>query len=144
MKNFHLSALIACLVLALVSSANSFQADKKVCFNSGTCVNAEIADTGALREKGLMFREALKDDEAMLFVFDEVCLPSFWMKNVKFPLDIIWIDSDKKIVGIKEEAPVCEQGCEVYPPEKQCKFALEVNAGFVRKNNLKIGDSVNF
>lgn len=144
MKHFHICALIICFILIFANQANSFLAVKKVCFNSGACVNAEIADTGPLREKGLMFREGLKDDEAMLFVFDQVCLPSFWMKNVKFPLDIIWIDSDKKIVGIKEEAPVCEQGCEVYPPAKECKFALEVNAGFVRKNNLKIGDSVNF
>jgi len=80
----------------------------------------------------------------MLFIFEKESLHSFWMKNMRFPLDIIWIDKDKKIVDIYKFALPCKDICKTITPSLKAKFVLEVNAGFVEKNNLKIGERLDF
>ena len=91
-----------------------------------------------------MFRKYLPEDRGMLFVFEEEKIHSFWMKNMLFPLDIIWMDNHKRIVDIYKEALPCKDLCKTITPKAQAKFVLEVNSGFVEKNQLKIGDSVGF
>lgn len=65
---------------------------------------------------------------------------SFWMKNIQFPLDIIWIGRNKKIVDIYPGALPCEDICKGITPAAAAKFVLEVNSGFAEKNNIKVGD----
>jgi uncharacterized protein len=68
------------------------------------------------------------------------------MKNTLIPLDIIWLDTEMKIVDITYNAQPCEktERCKTYMPAQPVKHVLEVNAGFSEKNNLKIGDQLNF
>ncbi len=77
----------------------------------------------------------------MLFVFDKPDIYSFWMKDMLFPIDMIWISEDGKVVYIERDARP-----ESYPnsfiPDAPAKYVLEVNAGFSEKNNLKVGDKV--
>lgn len=113
----------------------------EVCFKN-VCYQAEIVDTPFARSKGLMYRETLPEGKAMLFIFFEDGLHGFWMKNMKFALDIIWIDRENRIVDIKENALPCFEKCPVYSPRKESRYVLEVNAGEVKKNNLTIGDEV--
>lgn len=115
----------------------------RACFGQ-TCVKIELADTPAKRELGLMFRNGMANDSGMLFVFEQEGLPSFWMKNMKFPLDIIWIDNNKRIVDITENAQPCTQHCPNIIPKITVRYALELNSGFVATNRLKVGDAVNF
>jgi len=107
-------------------------------------VEAEIASTDIEKERGLMERETLAQDEGMLFVFQEEKIRAFWMKNMRFPLDIIWADADKRIVDIRENVPPCQESCPDIISEFPAKFVLEVNSGFVKKNKIKVGDTLEF
>lgn len=107
-------------------------------------MHSEVADSAAERAQGLMHRKELAEDKGMLFVFDQEALPGFWMKNMEIPLDIIWISRDQRIIGIKTNALPCRDSCESIVPPDKIKYALEVNAGFAEKNQVKAGDKVEF
>ncbi len=117
---------------------------RQVIFNSGNVkVQVERADSVIEKQEGLMFRDKLADGHGMLFVNVET--PSFWMKNVKFPLDLIFISKDKKIVDIKQNFQPCPvENCPTYTATVAAKYVLEVNAGFVEKNQISIGDAISF
>jgi len=91
-----------------------------------------------------MFRKSLAPDQGMLFIFEKECLPGIWMKNVRFPLDILWLDQNKTIVDIKKNALLCGAYCEVFYPREGSKFVIEVNAGFANKYQLSTSQSVEF
>ena len=92
-----------------------------------------------------MFRQKLGFDQGMLFVFEEESLRSFWMKNMLIPLDIIWLDKDKRIVYIEENVPPCkEDPCPTYTSQIPAMFVLELKAGSVERRKLKILDRLDF
>ena len=104
-------------------------------------INIQIADNDEERSKGLSGVTSLGESEGMLFVFDSKDVtPSFWMKGMKIPLDIIWID-DGKIVKIDNNVPFSNQE-KLYTPGQPIDYVLEVNVGFSDKNSLKIGDAI--
>ena len=104
-------------------------------------INIQIADNDEERSKGLSGVTSLGKSEGMLFVFDSKDVtPSFWMKGMKIPLDIIWID-DGKIVKIDNNVPFSNQE-KLYAPGQPIDYVLEVNVGFSDKNSLKIGDAI--
>jgi hypothetical protein len=108
----------------------------------GETFNLELAITPAERAQGLSGREPLLENEGMLFVFDEPSIHGFWMKDMKFALDIIWI-KDNKVVDIWQDAsPPMGDDIPRYRPEAESDYVLEVNAGFVERSGLKIGDEV--
>src|SRR6185295_13902305 len=87
----------------------------------GVTIEAELADTIPKRTTGLMFRESLPPNHGMLFTFPEEQEWSFWMKNTRMPLDIIWLDKTKKIVHVERNVPICtrtDDGCPNYQPPK--------------------------
>lgn len=109
-------------------------------------INVEIAGTQEKRNKGLGGRESLASDSGMLFVFERVDKYPFWMKGLKFPLDFIWI-RDNKIIDITENvsAPVSGQkdaDLPIYTSKEPIDKVLEVNGGFVKLHNIKIGDEI--
>lgn len=116
---------------------------KKVCFEK-VCVQAEVADTESKRQLGLMFRKTMPENQGMLFVFEREDKYSFWMKNMRISLDIIWLNKDKRIVDISLNVPPCEDSCAGLIPKEKAKYVLEVNAGFVEGNMVKAGDKVDF
>ncbi len=104
---------------------------------------AEIADTPERHLRGLMFRTQIKDDYAMLFVFAEEEIRSFWMKNTLIPLDIIYLNSDKQIVDMYGSVPPCKTDpCPGYESALPARFVVEINGGLAKKLNLKIGDKI--
>jgi uncharacterized membrane protein (UPF0127 family) len=134
----------AAVIVLLVCSACSSTPFQKVCIRK-TCVVVELADTGALRTHGLMFRESLAWDRGMLFVFEQEDVHSFWMKNTRIPLDMIWIGADKRVVSIRERVPSCvTSACQTYSPAAKALYVLEVNAGWVARNGIRVGDAVKF
>jgi len=135
--------VILMLLLIFSSISLSEQLTKEACFEK-VCLQAEIADTESKRRLGLMFREGLPENQGMLFVFEEEERQSFWMKNMKFPLDIIWISKDKLIVEIKSNVLPCRDSCESIVPQTKAKYVLEVNADFLERNRIEIGDRVDF
>lgn len=119
---------------------------RSIHFSNGTTLYAEVVDTPETRNQGLMFRDHLPIGGAMLFVFQESQAYRFWMKNCKFPIDIIWLNKQKEIVHIAKNAPPCKKDpCPTYGPEKkQALYVLEVASGFSRKEGLKLGTVVAF
>lgn len=132
-----------CILLFVLLPLASSQEWRKVCIKD-VCVEAQAPDTVEGILKGLMFREYLGEEEGMLFIFPIEYKHEFWMKNMNFPLDIIWIDKDKKIVDIKAGVMPCAEACDNLIPIKEALYVLEVNAGFVKKNNIGLGDEVQF
>lgn len=116
----------------------------KACLR-GQCYKIEMAKTPQSREKGLMFRERLDTGHGMLFFFDEPGKHGFWMKNMAFPIDILWLGEDKKIVHIESNVPPCQQDpCVVYVPKKPAAYVLEIQAGEARRRGIVAGDFLNF
>ena len=110
----------------------------------GQTFKTDIARTPLERGQGLSGRESLAEDEAMLFIFDSADYHGFWMKDMRFAIDMIWIKGDK-IIGWKEYAEPDDDPERVvyYPPEPADKV-LEVRAGTVFRLGLKIDDTIKF
>ncbi|MBI2106807.1 DUF192 domain-containing protein [Candidatus Woesearchaeota archaeon] len=116
-----------------------------IVINSGgkeAYINAEVADTNEERINGLMYRKNLCDNCGMLFVFDDSDYRSFWMKNTLIPLDMIFIGENYVITDVKSAVPCLEEKCDTYSSTKKVKYVLEVNGGFVKENNINVGDVV--
>jgi hypothetical protein len=131
------------LILTFFLSACSFGGVKKakVKINDRVII-AEVVETMADQARGLSGRKSLGGDEGMLFVYSQKNRPTFWMKDMLFPIDIIWI-ADDKIVDIGENLPVPDgDNVATAQPKDEINYVLEVNAGFVQKNSIKIGDRV--
>ena len=111
---------------------------------TNTEIRAEIADTLIKRTKGLMFRKSLSQNEGMLFIFNEEGYHGFWMMNMSFPIDIIWIEKEKKVVYIEKNAQPCGLICSSYIPKEKAMYVLEVNANFTEEHGIKIGSSLEF
>jgi hypothetical protein len=117
---------------------------------AGQNIKVELALTPAQQEQGLSSRqglaEGLAENTGMLFVFTNPGKYPFWMKDMNFPIDIIWLDENGNIVYIKKDARP-ELYPETYgpgPSDSEAKYVLEVISGFSDKNNLKVGDSALF
>lgn len=102
----------------------------------------EVADTPAKRELGLQYRRVLAMDHGMIFLFPAESQLSFWMKNTPIPLDMIFINKDRKIIGIVEQAVPFSTDSRSVPGASQ--FVLEINGGLSKRHGIKAGDSVRF
>ncbi len=103
----------------------------------------EIADTREKQALGLMFRDHLPADHGMLFIFPSEAPRSFWMKNTRIPLDIIYFDAQLHVVGMALDARPCHsRRCPGYPSERPAKFVLELNAGRAEALGLELGDTL--
>jgi uncharacterized membrane protein (UPF0127 family) len=112
----------------------------------GVELSAEIPTTQELMGKGLAVKNELKENESMLFVFDKPEKHSFWMKDMKFPIDIIWLDSNGKAVHIEENLEPCPLApiCPTYPPSADSQYVLETVAGFTQRHNVSVGTDIDF
>jgi uncharacterized membrane protein (UPF0127 family) len=137
------------LALSLFLLFCSSQAGKKsfikAYFPNGFAVTAELAITDEERQQGLMFREKINADQAMLFLFEEEEIHSFWMKNMRFPIDILWLDSQKRIVHLEPNVPPCSSDpCPSYTPGAPAIYVLELQSGCAEKQGLRLYDRIAF
>ena len=134
------------LVLAALLWAAACQAQPKVIIqtkeNQELTFQVEVADTPAKRELGLQYRRDLAADRGMIFLFPSESHHSFWMKNTPIPLDMIFINRDRKIVGIVEQAVPFSTDSRSVPAASQ--FVLEINGGLAGRYGVKVGDSISF
>ena len=139
-------ALRSFLVLAVLLWAAACQAQPKVIIqtkeNRELTFQVDVADTPAKRELGLQYRRDLAADRGMIFLFPSESHHSFWMKNTPIPLDMIFISSDQKIVGIVERAVPFSTDSRSVPAASQ--FVLEINGGLAGQYGVKVGDSIRF
>ena len=114
---------------------------------AGVTILAELADTTEQRARGLMFRDSLAKDRGMLFTVPEPQHWTFWMKNTRIPLDIIWMDRNKKIVHVERNVPTCprtDDGCPQYQPNEAASYVLELAAGMADTLKLHRGVKLHF
>lgn len=152
MKNNLFRNLIVLLIIVFVGFLVLNYNDKSegvvstqktnVVYVNDTPIKVEYANTLEKQTQGLSGRDSLAEGEGMLFTFEKVDLYKFWMKDMKFSIDMIWFGEDQKVMYIKENATP-ESYPEVFGPEENSKYVLEVPAGFAQKNNIKLGDSLN-
>lgn len=107
-----------------------------------TKFEVEVADTPSSQAKGLSGHRPLLENTGMLFIFSQLTMPGFWMKDMNFPLDIVWISGGKVVDILENLAPDDSPNRKVYYPKQMIDGVLEVAAGSVLKNNIKIGDDV--
>jgi uncharacterized protein len=100
----------------------------------------EVADTEPVRETGLMNRDSMPANHGMLFVFDDEIAREFWMKNTRIPLDILFVDSNGKIVSIKSMKPY---DLNTTPSDAPARFAIELNKGAADSAGIQVGDQLN-
>ena len=143
-----LSGLLALALLALAAGAACGGGDDTPLVvlrpegRSEVSVRVELARTGQEQGRGLMFRESLEADAGMLFLFQNEDIRRFWMRNTLIPLDMIFISTDLRVVGIVENAePLTETLRQVAQPSQ---YVLEVNGGFAAAHGITAGTPVEF
>lgn len=109
-------------------------------------ITIDVARTEEERRIGLSKYETIAPDFGMLFVVPQNSKPKFWMKGMKFPIDIIWID-DGKIVKINDNVPILKRNLQdtqipTYAPDNPVDFVLEIAAGTAKKRNFVVGDDI--
>ena len=144
--NRLLTALLLCIIVGTLyggyvllrpSSPNTAQVEF-----GGVTLSVEVAKSTADQQKGLSDRDSMANDHGMLFVFDSEANWGFWMKGMRFSLDIIWFDSQRHVVFLEQSLPPCTpQDCQIYTPPVKAMYVLEVNAGFVQNHNIVLGDT---
>ena len=145
MRKILIGFLIGIILIGVALFLNFYFNKKmevvKVCFKEN-CFLAQVAKTKTERTRGLMFRESLENNEAMLFVFEQPSVHSFWMKNCQISLDIVWLDENYKVVAIKANNQPCpEKGeCQSINPNVVAKYALEINAGLANQLGIEEED----
>lgn len=117
--------------------------DTKQVVLGNTPYTLEVADTDLLREKGLSYRPSLDRQTGMLFVFTVPGVVRFWMKDMNFPIDIIWLDTDKKVVHV-EHSLLPSTYPMSFGPEIPTQYVIEIPAGDAVKAGLTVGDTVSF
>ncbi|WP_406684764.1 DUF192 domain-containing protein [Seonamhaeicola sp. MEBiC1930] len=114
--------------------------NKIITDSSTVTIDIEIADTDFDIQTGLMYRNSMKTNQGMLFVFNDETKRFFYMKNTKIPLDLIFINANKRIVSFQKNAKPFDESS--LPSGVPAKYVLEINAGLIDTWNLSVGDSI--
>lgn len=128
--------MVLAVVLSLHRSAHTLVIGEK-------SYKYETAATQSEQERGLSYRQSLGKNNAMLFVFQQPAQECFWMKDMNFPLDIIWLDANKQVVHIEQNVSPSTYPNSFCPPVA-AKYVVEVNAGSTAGGKLKLGDRISF
>jgi uncharacterized membrane protein (UPF0127 family) len=135
-------AALACLFFSGQTARARFV---KVYLPDGLAVTAELAVTDEQRQQGLMFRDKMDENQGMLFIFEGEDVRSFWMKNMRFPIDIIWLDAGKTIVHIAADVPPCPvEPCDSYVPKSGAMYVLELKSGAAARHGLRLNERLQF
>jgi uncharacterized membrane protein (UPF0127 family) len=144
-------ALLASLAVLLTScSSNSGEVDlntREVGLPNGKRIQAEIMKSPDEMMRGMMFRDSLAADRGMLFVHERAGNYPYWMFQVRIPLDIVWLDSDRRVVEILANAPPCKTAasqCPNYGGHELAKYVLELRGGGAAANGITTGTHLDF
>ncbi len=142
LKKFGVNALFSCFLFLFSSVCRADAVSPQVC-HLDNCVSVEVVSKVDDMERGLMFRTGLDQNKGMLFVFAIDDEYKFWMKNMHFNLDILWISHEGRIVYIGQNIPACSvDPCPVYDPGKIARYVLEINSGYAASHHWKLGDKL--
>jgi uncharacterized membrane protein (UPF0127 family) len=137
--------LVAGALALLATLAAAEPAVVPLTLPSGKVLQVEVMVNDEDRQMGLMFRPSLPEDHGMLFVFDTSDFHGIWMKNCKFPIDILWLDEGRHVVHVTEAVPPCKaEPCPVYQPMRRASYVVELNAGQARREKAVVGAEIRF
>ena len=148
-KSYSILASVLFLLFSFITEgalAQEFSyAHATVITPKGVSIPVEVSDTPEKRSLGLGKRDKLKNGWGMLFVFEKRIPHSFWMKNMRFPIDIIWLDN-QRIVELAENVPPPQVGesPKVMEPSLPSNFVLELESGRARALELKVGKKLSY
>lgn len=143
------SGIVAvCILVAVAILSNSAVPERTLLPQSplptvvigGQRVSVTIADTDATRQKGLGGRSGLGAHEGMLFIFPQDGVYAFWMKDMSFSIDMVWLSAQGKVVFIENNVSP-DTYPQAFRPNSTARYVLELPAGFASQYNIKIGDS---
>ncbi len=139
---------LALLLFALCESVET-AARVPVVEVGGAAFKVEVADDAEERSQGLSGRDPLPADAGMLFVYQGPVAPGFWMRQMRFSLDFVWIGDGCEVVDVTPDVPAPEpgtpeSGLAVYHPAAPVVYNLEVNAGTAARHGIAVGDAVRF
>lgn len=162
MKNFIIGIISITIILILsgyvilfpkqiekTSDINYIVNDKCGIYSEGRVkindkiINVLVSDNDCKRELGLSGVKTLKYSEGMIFVFDNIGFYPFWMNEMLFPIDILWISDDFKIVGVESNVQPNTYP-KIFGEKYLAKYVLEISANFFKNNKIKVGDRINF
>lgn len=138
--------IIATILILIFVSLLYFKNNSEISFSKEVSINntvlkVAISDTNEERARGLSKINEIKDNEGMIFIFGEPALYGIWMKEMNFPIDVIWFNSEMKVISIKESFLPSSFPEVAYPSEKAF-LVLETKAGFVKDHKILIGDEL--
>ena len=137
--------VVFCISPLKSNALNAFSDSVIVSFTTDSTQSSKfklkVARTMTEKARGLMYVKNLPEDEGMLFIYDEEDVHNFWMKNTFIPLDMIFINSEKEVVGIIKNTTILSE--ETLSINKPSRYIIEVNAGVAEKNNIDVGSKVN-
>ena len=120
----------------------------KVTLPDNSVIRAVMVYNSIDMARGMMFRQSLPEDQGMLFVHQTPGTYGYWMYQVLIPLDILWLDANKRVVETSLRTPPCKEQsarkCPTYGGNKQAQYVLELAAGVAERHNIKLGDSIRF
>jgi uncharacterized membrane protein (UPF0127 family) len=113
---------------------------------NGYNVTMAIASNDEQRIKGLSGSERLNENQGMLFLFDKPSKQGFWMNKMNYPIDIVWLDSNNRVVHIEKQVEPCKLflACPVYNPQVDALYVIELRFGFADSHSIKNGMIINF
>jgi uncharacterized protein len=139
------SLALAAAALSAAIAVSAAAAVVPLTLPSGKVLQAEVMVKDEDRAMGLMFRPSLPLDRGMIFLFETADFHGIWMKNCRFPIDILWLDEEKRVVHVAESVPPCKADpCPVYNPMRRASYVIELNAGQARKEKAVVGSTVAF
>ena len=115
------------------------EAEPSILLPDGLTIMIEVADTDAERRQGLSGRESLQEETGLLFIHETKSIPSYWMNGMLISLDFVWLN-DGVVVDLTENVPPEDPPVSFYSPSGLVDTVLEVNAGFIEKHSLSVGD----
>lgn len=137
-----IAALGTCSLTVALASC-SVHASGPAAEIKGHRFDIEIVSDDAARARGLMFRDSMPADHGMLFVFSDMQPRVFWMKNTWIPLDMLFFDSDYRLVSVQQRVPPCRSDpCAQYASDGPAQYVLELNGGTADRLGVKPGDKL--
>jgi uncharacterized membrane protein (UPF0127 family) len=136
-------AVLLLLLCAATILFHTFLASQKALNINDRHYSLQVVSTEAERAKGLGGRESMSADQGMLFVFDRPEAACFWMKDMRFSLDIMWLDAGKRVIHVARDVSP-----QTYPksfcPPTPAKYVIELNAGEAAKSGITTGHTLKF
>lgn len=143
MPTVRFARFVTGAALALAVQACAAQSPAPAVEIKGKTFSIEIAEDDASRAHGLMGRDSMPADHGMLFVFQDDAPRAFWMKNCKFPQDMLFFDAERRLISVQRNVPPCvSDPCPAYSSGAPARYVLELNAGQADAIGVHPGDEL--